>query len=320
MNAHRLSSLARPLAGLTALVTLTLFASASSPAPAREAGQLMKTSWGSLYYEIRGRGEATPLFMVNGGPGFSHDYVHCSEAWDDLAAHRRVIFYDQRGTGRSTRLHKGMTCTLADQIADLEALRAHLGIAKMDLLGHSWGGYLVMAYAARHPEHIAHLMIVDSAAPKWQDTVFLFKDVFPEGMERQTSVAFAEALGDSTAQDTDLLEYFPMLFYSPEKRDQFMANANPRQYQREVNEQVDADVRRFDLNPELPKFKFPTLVITGRYDMNVAPSVAWKIHQAIPGSRFHVFEKSGHLPYFEERAGFVSVIEEFLTGRQSSAR
>jgi pimeloyl-ACP methyl ester carboxylesterase len=114
-----------------------------------------------------------------------------------------------------------------------------------------------MAYAARHPEHIAHLMIVDSAAPKWDDTVFLFKDVFPEGMGRQQGVAFAEALGDSNAVDTDLREYFAMLFYSPENRDRFLAIAPTHTYQRDVNETLNTDLKRYDLNPELPKFLFP---------------------------------------------------------------
>jgi proline iminopeptidase len=296
---------------LGACVT-ALLALAPQVLAATESGKLLKTDWGDLYYEVRGGGTATPLLVVNGGPGFPHDYVHCSEAWDDLAARRRVIFYDQRGTGRSSRLAKGASCTLADQIADLEALRQQLGLATMDLLGHSWGGYLVMAYAARHPERIAHLVIVDSAAPKWDDTVFLFKDVFPEGTAKQQTVAFAEALGDAAAADTDLREYFAMLFYSTENRDRFMATADTKGYQREVNETLNQDLKRYDLNPELPRYRMPTLVVTGRYDMNVAPSVAWKIHQAIPGSTFRVFEKSGHIPYFEERPAFVATLEEFL--------
>jgi len=55
-------------------------------------------------------------------------------------------------------------------------------------------------------------------------------------------------------------------------------------------------------------------VLTGRYDINVAPSTAWKIHRAIPGSRFAVFEESGHLPFFEEPWAFVKTLEEFLGG------
>jgi len=79
-----------------------------------------------------------------------------------------------------------------------------------------------------------------------------------------------------------------------------------------VNESVEHDIQRFDLNPELRKFKFPTLVVTGRYDINVAPSVAYKIHKAIAGSKFVVFERSGHLPFFEEPEPFVRAVEGFL--------
>lgn len=169
-----------------------------------------------------------------------------------------------------------------------------------------------MAYAAEHPEHIAHLIIVDSAAPKFKDTVFLFDNVFPEGAERQAGMAFKEEMGDKAAQDKGLREYFSMLFYSPDHRDKFLATVQPGVYKKDINEAVEKDIERFDLNPEIRKFKFPTLVITGRYDMNVAPSVAYKIHQAIPGSQFVVFEKSGHLPFFEEPDEFVRVMDEFL--------
>jgi len=67
--------------------------------------------------------------------------------------------------------------------------------------------------------------------------------------------------------------------------------------------------------PILPTLRMPTLVLTGRYDINVAPSTAWKIHRAIPGSKWEVFEESGHLPYFEEPEKFVRVVEGFLGGR-----
>jgi proline iminopeptidase len=280
--------------------------------PVRESGHTIAGPGGDLYVEVRGQNSGVPLFMVNGGPGFSHNYVHCSAAWDEIAKHRRVVFYDQRGVGRSAPLKTGQSCTLADQIADLDAVRASVGADKIDLLGHSWGGYLVMAYTARHPEHIRHLLIVDSAAPRWDDTVFLFKDVFPEGIERQNALGFAEALGDSASYTKDIHEYMSMLFWSPENRDRFMAHASEYSFNRNVNEVLNADLKRFDLNPELPKFRCPTLVITGRYDMNVAPSVAWKIHRAIPQSQFVVFERSSHLPYFEEPEKFVKTVEDFL--------
>jgi proline iminopeptidase len=278
-----------------------------------EAGKTFETNGVTIWYEVRGVGTGTPLLIVNGGPGFDHAYTHLGDpVWERFEKSRRVIFYDQRGNGRSSELKPGQSCTLADQIADLEALRAQLGDQKVDLLGHSWGGYLVMAYAAHHPEHLRRLVIVDSAAPKWSDTKFLFNDIFPETTAKQDALNFADTLGDKKASSDSLALYLSMLFYSAEKRDAAMPRLLKSDFHKTVNEAVSADVDRFDLNPELPKFAFPTLVITGRFDINVAPSVAWKIHKAIPGSQFAVFEQSGHIPYFEEPEAFARVLGAFL--------
>ncbi len=304
-------TLPRPLALLGLLVP------ALSVAAPAETGQTFQAPGATLYVEVLGTAAGTPLVVVNGGPGFDHTYEHAAvpgttSAWEVLAKKRRVVFYDQRGTGRSGALKPGQSCTLADQIADLDAVRAHLGAEQLDLLGHSWGGYLIMAYAARHPERIRRLVLVDSAAPKWTDTVFLFKDIFPEGQERSDGFAFADALGDAAATEAGVREYLHWLFYSPEKRDAFLAQASAAVYVKAVNEALDHDVQRFDLNPEIRKFKFATLVVTGRYDINVAPAVAYKIHKAIPGSQFVVFERSGHLPFYEEPEAFVRALEAFL--------
>lgn len=294
------------------LALLAVVVALAFPLYAQENGKTFAGPAGNLYYEVRGGGPDNPLVLVNGGPGFDHMYLHVSNVWDTLAKNRAVVFYDQRGNGRSDALKAGQTSTLADQIADLDALRAHLGYDKIDLLGHSWGGYLVMAYTARHPEHVRRLIICDSAAPKWSETVFLFNQVFPEGVARQDALDFADKLGDAEAGKASIREYLAMLFYSPEKRDAFLTQADRFRYTRDVNEKVNADLGRFDLNPELPKFHLPTLVLTGRYDMNVAPIVAWKIHHAITGSEFHVFERSGHLPWYEEPEEFLRIVEPFL--------
>ena len=285
---------------------------ATSAAMPEEHGSTFKANGVTIWYEVRGDGPGTPLVVANGGPGFDHGYLHCSPAWDRLAKGRKVVFYDQRGNGRSSPLKDGAPCGLAEQMADLDALRDHLRFQKIELLGHSWGGYLAMAYAARHPERIAHLLLVDSAAPKVQDTVFLFKDIYPETVARRNAVAFAVELGDEKAIAANLHEYMTMLFYTTEARDAFIARSASFSYHPKVNKAVWADLQRFDLNPELPKFTFPTLVVTGRHDFNVAPSVAWGIHKAIPGSELAVFEKSGHLPFCEEVDGFVARVEGFL--------
>ena len=71
-------------------------------------------------------------------------------------------------------------------------------------------------------------------------------------------------------------------------------------------------IAKVDLSAELPKFRFPTMVVTGRFDMNVAPLTAWRIYKAIPGAKFVVFAKSGHFPSYEEPDKYVEVVDEFL--------
>jgi proline iminopeptidase len=289
--------------------------SASASPVHEENGQMLDVPGGKIYYEVTGSGSGTPLILLNGGPGFDHTYLHIASAWDALGKNRRIIFYDQRGDGRSGPLNPGQSCTLADQIADLEALRAHLGFEKWDVLGHSWGGYLSMAYSARHPDRVAHLLIVDSAAPKWSDTLFLFSQIFPEITERRAGYAFADEMGDKAANDASMHDYLTMLFYSAEKRDAFVAQMGPGAFRKNVFQALIADLPRFDLNPEIAKFKFPVIVMSGRYDINVAPLVAYRIHQAIPGSRFVVFERSGHIPFYEEPEAFVRAAEDFLNAK-----
>jgi proline iminopeptidase len=293
------------------------------PAQPSGAGHTLSTGGVTLWYEVRGKEGGRPLVMVNGGPGFDHTYVLCSDAWDVLAKKRRVVFYDQRGNGRSSPLAPGQSCTLADQIADLDAIRAELHADTIDLLGHSWGGYLVMAYAARHPERVAHLLIVDSAAPKWTDTEFIFKNIYPEAIDHQNRLDFAQSVGDSASGYESLVEYMRMLCLSDAKRDDFVSRIATYRFSRSVNETLNADLSKYDMWPLLPTLTMPTIVMTGRYDFNVAPSTAWRIHNAIPKSRWEVFEHSGHLPYFEEPEKFVQVVERFVgspLGVERSAR
>ncbi|HEV3036703.1 MAG TPA: alpha/beta hydrolase, partial [Candidatus Angelobacter sp.] len=87
-----------------------------------ENGSRFEANGVPIYYEVSGSG-GIPLVVANGGPGFDHTYLHLSSAWDSLAKNRRVVFYDQRGTGRSNPVAAGKTFTLKDQLDDLEALR-----------------------------------------------------------------------------------------------------------------------------------------------------------------------------------------------------
>jgi len=266
---------------------------------------LVETPDVDLAYELYGTPTpATPVIVANGGPGLSHIYMIQNDVWTRLAKTRQIVFYDQRGTGKSTRLTSGASQEMTAQIADLEAVRAKFDFQKFSLVGDSYGGFLAMAYAAAHPEHIEKLVLSDSASPDMKKMVRVLSQVFPDVPADR-----------GATPDEQMRHHFRMLFYSEEKRDAYLAGAKDLGYNPQVGAQVSRSASKLDLTAALPKFNFPTLVITGRYDMNVPPINAWNIYKAIPGAKFVVFAKSGHLPSYEEPDKYVAVVDAFLSGR-----
>ena len=263
---------------------------------------LIQTPDVDLFYEAYGAPTAaTPVIIANGGPGLSHIYMIQNDVWTRLSKSRQIVFYDQRGTGKSQRVRPGASQDMDPQVADLEAVRAKFGFPKFNLVGDSYGGILAMAYAAAHPDHVNKLVLSDSAAPAMKNIVRVLSQVFPD-MPRTTD------------PQEQLRNHFRMLFYSEEKRDAYLAGAKDLGYTPQVGAAVSRAISKIDLTATLPKFAFPTLVITGRFDMNVAPLTAWNIYKAIPGAKFEVFAKSGHLPCYEEPDKYVRVIDSFLAG------
>lgn len=266
-----------------------------------------------LAYETYGTaGPATPVIVANGGPGLSHVYMLQNDVWTRLAQHRQIVFYDQRGTGKSKHVKPDAAWGMDAQVADLEAVRAKFGFAKFDLVGDSYGGLLAMAYAAAHPEHVEKLVLSDSAAPAWKDIVRVLPDVYPDVLE-QIAAREKDAGSGSDALDQRIRDHFLMLFYSEANRDAYLAGVKDLGSVPQVSAAVQKATRTLDLTPELSKFKFPTMVITGRFDMNVTPVTAWKIYRAIPEAKFVVFEKSGHLPSYEEPDKYVKVLDAFFS-------
>jgi proline iminopeptidase len=265
-----------------------------------------------LAYEIYGLPAAqTPVIAVNGGPGLSHVYMIQNDVWTRLAKGRQIVFYDQRGTGKSKRLTAGAPQDIKAQVADLEAVRAHFGYPKVDLVGDSFGGFLAMAYAVEHPERVDKLVLSDSAPPALKNIVHLLPQVFPDIEEQDAELR--KKLGNTDeASQQELLNHFRMIFYSEDLMHQYLHNIKDLEYTPKVGSQVGRAAEKVDLSGELPKFRFPVLVITGRYDMNVAPLTAWRMYKAIPGAKLAIFAKSGHLPSYEEPDKYVQVVDTFL--------
>lgn len=268
-------------------------------------------------YETYGvRSDALPLIAVNGGPGLAHRYMMVGDIWQQIARHRLVVFYDQRGTGASKQLRAGAPQTMDAQVADLDAVRAALKLEKVALVGDSYGGMVAMAYAAAHPDHVAKLVLSDSPPPTWAGMVHLLPQTFPDVEEQDE--AEQKALGGTTdaAARAGLVNHFKMIFYSPAMRDAYFAHMGDLGYEPAVGEAIQKATADWDLTAQLSGFTaFPTLVITGRYDMNVAPLNAWRMAHQIPRARVVFFECSGHLPSYEEPARYRAVLEAFLNER-----
>jgi proline iminopeptidase len=268
-----------------------------------------------LAFEAYGQPTAEiPIIAVNGGPGLSHKYMIQNNVWQKLAEKRQIVFYDQRGTGKSMPIQPGASQAMDAQVADLEAVRAHFGFQKIDIVGDSYGGFLAMAYATAHPERVHKLILSDSAPPAFKDIVHLLPEVFPDIEEEDAEIQ--KKMGDTDeAAQKQLLNHFRMIFYDEDKLHTYLANIGDIGYVPRVGAAVEESASKIDMTQELPKFKFPTLIITGRYDLNVAPLTAWRMYKSIPGAKLAIFAKSGHLPSYEEPDKYVEGVNAFLAGK-----
>ncbi|HEY7405003.1 MAG TPA: alpha/beta fold hydrolase [Candidatus Angelobacter sp.] len=275
----------------------------------------------NIFYTTLGiPGSALPIIAINGGPGLSHSYMAQNDLWTRIAKNRLVVFYDQRGIGASKPLKAGasqsvLSQTMDAQVADLDAVRKTLGLNKVAVLGDSYGGLIAMAYAAAHPEHVAKLILSDSPGPNWKSIVRVLPQVFPDIEEQNEKETQSLGANTEAAARTGLRNHFRMLFYSPEKRDAYMSHMGDLGMEPAVGAAVRQATTDLDLTPKLAEFKFPTLVINGRFDMNVAPLTAWQLAHAIPGAKLVFFEHSGHLPSYEEPDRYAAVLEDFLNQR-----
>ncbi|HEY2051816.1 MAG TPA: alpha/beta hydrolase [Caulobacteraceae bacterium] len=302
------------LSTLALAAALSLSGAAHAAPPAHETGRAPMAD-GAIGYEVFGRGRpGLPVIVINGGPGLSHAYLMMNDLWPRIAADRMVVVYDQRGTGASRAVRTGAPQTMDAQVADLEALRSKLGLRRFAVVGDSFGGLIAMAYASAHPEHVAKLVLSDSAAPSRASMVHLLPQTFPDVEAADDAEQARLGAGTTAAARASLRDHFAMIFYSPEMRDAYLARMGDLGFEPEVSQAMSKATADLDLTPRLASFDFPTLVITGRYDMNVAPVTAWRIAHAIPHAQFVVFEKSGHLPSYEEPERYQAVLTRFLNG------
>ncbi len=250
-------------------------------------------------------GDGPPLLCHPGGPGGS---ARAFGGLPGLAAERTVLLYDPRGTGRSDRPGDPAAYALEDYAADIEAVREHLGLERLDLLGHSHGGFVAMAWAGAHPDRVGRLVLTNTA-PRFTDDIRRARRAVVESYAGEPwfadalAAAEAHAAGDY-AGDEELSGLFareiPFLFprWGPDER-AYAATLAEAGLNADALRHFNAHVAAgMDLRPGLAHVTAPVLVITGALDV-FGPSTAAEIAAALPNATTVVVPAAAHFTFAE---------------------
>jgi proline iminopeptidase len=260
---------------------------------------------------VRRVGTGRPAVVLHGGPGAHHDYL--LPGFDALAEGRELLYYDQRGGGRSP-VARDVPVGWTEQVADLEALRVRWGFERLTLAGYSWGGLLALLYALAHPGRVERLALV-SPAPTWRAARERFEATFAH---RNLDPTFQEArrqLRESGLRERHPAAYQQRMFelsVAPYFYDPARATAlTPFRVTGRTQQEVWASLGDYDLRPRLAELRgVPSLVIHGEDDP--IPIEAARTTAELTGAAFHALPRCGHVPYVEAFEEFRRLVGEFL--------
>lgn len=266
------------------------------------------------------RAGAGPVLVCHpGGPGMSSRYLGGNAG--GLDAYFTLVLLDPRGTGMSESPADARAYTTGHYVSDLEALREHLGLEEMDLLGHSHGGVVAAAYAIAHPDGLCRLVLANALAR-------IDTDEMERQMERRSGepwyVDAREALDRESAGDYETGEelreitarFWPMYFAhfdgaAQAYLDAHVASERPNPDPLKL---FNADIAedRFDLRPQLAQVRSPTLVLTGEDDFICGPGRANELAEGIAGSKRVVIDDCGHFTFHEKPERWRAEITKFV--------
>jgi proline-specific peptidase len=277
------------------------------------------------WYRIVGEREESgrvPVLCLHGGPGATHDYLEPFEALASTG--RRIIFYDQLGSGRSavTAPHDSSMWSTELYVREVDAVREALGLDRVHLLGQSWGGMLAMEYALTQPEGLRGLVIESAPASmiQWVSEANHLRQELPR--EVQATLLAHEAAGTTDTQeyqDANIafmrrhvcrVDPFPACL----QRTLDAIDANPEVYHTMNGPSefhVVGTLRDWDITERLGEIGVPSLILSGRFD-EATPAIAETVHKGIRGSEWVLFENSSHVCHIEETERCLAVVSEFL--------
>jgi pimeloyl-ACP methyl ester carboxylesterase len=293
----------------------------AAPAPCQpkpdSSGYVTTADGARLYYAIYGSGRDTVI--VPAAALLAGQLAFLREALT-------LVFYDQRGRGRSDWIADPKRLTMADEIRDLEAVRSALGVSKAGIVGFSYLGLVVALYAADHPDRVTRLAQIAPMAPD-EATASRYAPV--EGRLRSDSAAARFARARAAASDTaDLAAecrrwydaYLPVYLGNPANASKvstaFCENANesPSRFQWRVDKTMRSLPRRWDYTRKAMAIQAPTLVIQGDQDFAVSPDGARRWAEIIPNARLIMLSGAGHLAYIEHSDRVLPALMRFFLG------
>jgi proline iminopeptidase len=265
----------------------------------------------SLNVEVLGP-EGAPVLIAHHGGGGIGSLAEPKATFGPLADELRVVVFDARGCGRS---EGKPPFSHAQWAADVDGLREWIGAEQIIVAGGSYGGFIAMEYAIAYPDRTQAMILRDTSADKSN------LDRAYENARTQTRIEinwdnFNRYWQGRITDDEDLkarwAEIIPLydFEYDPVAA---AARVEAGIYRHEAHNFCFTDnMPNYDLRPQLPSVRCPTLVTVGRTDWVTPPSSAETIASLIPDSRLVIFEKSGHSPQFEEYDRFQQVMRDFL--------
>ena len=301
------------------LLPISLYAQKIPATIKHPPGNFVVVNGAKIWYESEGKGE--PLLLIAGGPGSAH-YFH--PYFSILADSYRVIYFDAFGRGKSERAKSPKEYTFERDVNDIEGLRKALGLGKINILGHSYGGMVAQAYALKYPDSVKRLILADTlfSGEMWQanndSSNHELRNQYPEVWEKMENLR-AQGFHSSTKEHQDAYQIPQGLlyFYNPSNAEGLaQPDFNPEVYYSMAGDDADfligGDIAKLDFRTELKNLKMPTLILTGRYDRVSLPRFAVQFKRYAPQAKFVMFEKSGHNPFIEETAKTMEVLREFL--------
>ncbi len=265
------------------------------------------------------------VFCLNGGPGLPCDYLR--EAHSCLIDKGyRVVAFDQLGTGKSDRPTDAALWTIGRYVEETETVRNALGLGRVHLLGHSWGGWLSIDYALTYPENLKTLILEDTVADMPHLASELERLRAALGPETVAMMQKHEAAG--TYDHPEYQAAVTILNYrhvcrlpewpAPIKRSLDDWNMGPYMTMQGPNEFLYiGNLKDWNRVPDLPRIKVPVLITVGAHD-ELTPACALRMKLALPDAEIKVFPNSSHMPFYEEPAAYYPALLDFLARRGAS--